>query len=72
MEQKFYIKFIHTNSEAENYDMQSKWFPTPKLAKDWFYENFDFVDDDVNAFLMTAEFTDEDSYDIVKSQRIKH
>ena len=68
---KYYLEFVHVNSEAENYDMQSKWFNTKKEATQWLFENFDFISDDISVFLMTAKTTDEDDYDIVSSTKIK-
>jgi len=72
LSKKFYIEFVHKNSDAENYDMQSKWFPTKKKALDWFKDSFDFVDNDVIVFVMTAKFKDEDNYEIIKSERVRH
>ena len=71
MTTKYYLEFVHVNSEEENYDMQSRWFNTKKEAKQWLAENFDFISDDISVFLMTTEFTDEDDYDIVSSIKIK-
>lgn len=71
MSTRYYIEFVHINSQEENYDMQSKWFNTKGEAKQWLSENFDFISDDISVFLMTAEFTDEDDYDIVSSTKIK-
>ena len=69
---KYYIEFVHENSDAENYDMQSKFFDTPKEAKAWLHNSFDFIDKAMRVFLMTVEFEDDDSYDIIESKRIKH
>lgn len=72
MKTKFYIEFKHDNSDAENYDMQSKWFDTREDALDWFNDSFDFIESDMKVFLMTAEFSeDESEYDIVKSERLR-
>lgn len=68
---KYYLEFVHVNSEEENYDMQSKWFNTKKEAKQWLSENFDFISDDMSVFLMEADFVDENDYDIVSSTKIK-
>ncbi len=68
---KYYLEFVHVNSQEENYDMQSKWFNTATEARCWLSGNFDFISDDISVFLMTAEFTDEDDYDIVSSTKIK-
>ena len=68
---RYYIEFVHANSQEENYDMQSKWFNTTEEARHWLSENFDFISDDISVFLMTAEFTDEGDYDIVSSAKIK-
>ena len=69
---KYYIEFIHDNSESENYDMQTKWFDTAIEAKSWLFDAFDFIDKSVKVFLMTAEFDTQGDYDIVKSELIEH
>lgn len=71
MTTKYYLEFVHVNSEEENYDMQSRWFNTKKEAKQWLSENFDFISDDMSVFLMEADFVDENDYDIVSSTKIK-
>ena len=68
---RYYIEFVHINSQEENYDMQSKWFDTKEEAKQWLSENFDFISDDMSVFLMEADFVDENDYDIVSSTKIK-
>ena len=47
---KYYLEFVHVNSQEENYDMQSKWFNTKGEAKQWLSENFDFISDDISVF----------------------
>ena len=71
MTTKYYLEFVHVNSEEENYDMQSRWFNTKKEAKQWLSENFDFISDDMSVFLMESDFVDENDYDIVSSTKIK-
>lgn len=68
---KYYIEFLHENSEAENYDMQSKWFDTKKEAKEWYKNNFDFVSSDMYVYLMTAVFNEDESYDIINSETLQ-
>jgi len=68
---RYYIEFVHNNSDEENYDMQSKWFNTPKEARKWLRENFDFICGDMNVYLLTANFTEEGDYDIVAKQRLR-
>lgn len=68
---RYYIEMLHKNSEEENYDLQSKWFATKKGAKDWFANNFDYVSEGMHVWVMTAEFYDEDNYDIIKSEELK-
>ena len=72
MATKYYIEFIHDNSESENYDMQSKWFNTAMQAKEWLFDAFDFIDESVKVFLMTAEFDAQGDYNVVKSELIIH
>lgn len=67
---KYYIEMLHKYSNAENYDIQSKWFKTKASAKKWFYSNFDYVSKDMIVYLMTAVFYSENDYDIVRSEAI--
>lgn len=70
MKYQYYIEFVHKNSEEENYDMQSKWFSRKQSAIKWLRENFDYISQDVAVFVMTAKFN-EDSYDIIKSEKVQ-
>lgn len=65
---KYYIEIVDTKVENELYAMQSKWFETEKEAVKWFESTFDYVDRRFIPFVMTAEFYDEDVYDIIASE----
>ena len=67
---KYYIEFVHKNSDEELYDMQTKWFDSEKEAKDWLHNNFDYICKDVSVCLMTVKVLNEDEYDIIKSQKL--
>lgn len=66
----YYIEMLHKYSNAENYDIQSKWFKTKASAKKWFHSNFDYVSKDMIVYLMTALFYGEEDYEIVTSEAI--
>lgn len=69
--EKYYLEFIHVNSDEENYDMQSKWFDSSEEALSWLKENFDFICEGMNVFLMTARFNIDGGYDIISSSKVR-
>lgn len=67
---KYYIEIVDTKAENELYAMQSKWFETEKEVVKWFESSFDYLDGRFIPFVMTAEFYDEDEYEILASEDI--
>lgn len=68
---KYYIEIVDTTTRKdEMYAMQSRWFETEKEAIEWFESSFDYLDGRFIPFVMTAEFYDEDEYDILASEDI--
>lgn len=67
---KYYIEIVDTKAENELYAMQSKWFKTEKEAIEWFESTFDYLDRRFIPFVMTAEFYNENEYEILASEDI--
>lgn len=65
---KYYIELVWAYGE-ESYAMQSEWFDTKNEALDW-ARKINYVNENYDAYLMSAEWKDDTYGDIVKEGRL--
>lgn len=68
---KYYIEFLFYGQTENNcYDLQSKWFDTEKEAIEW-TKTFDYVSDNVEMYLMSAVWENEEYGDIEQERKVR-
>jgi hypothetical protein len=70
---KYYIEFLFYNQTKNGcYDLQSKWFDTEKEAIEW-TKTFDYVSENIEMYLMSAEWNEEEDFyeDIQQERKVK-
>ena len=71
---KYYIEFVIAKT-GNTMDMQSKWFDTEEQAIEWLSKSFDYISMQIEAFLMKAEWDEEEdcmaeNSDIIQVRRV--
>lgn len=72
---RYYIEIWMENITLDTdhrYVVQTKWFDTKKEAVDWYKNSFDYIDPKYcSAHLMTAQYHQDQDYDIIDVKKLK-